>query len=235
MSTFQHVDANQEGRDFAVGDIHGHFIRVQRDLDDMGFDPSRDRLFCVGDLVDRGPHSLLALEWLDQPWFFAVQGNHEALAIDHVRGRQLDYSMYVDSGGGWFLELPPEQQQQLAERFAQMPIALELDTVQGLVGFVHADCPLPTWDLLRSVMLGQLAGREQIQEPCQWSRKRLRSRNCEGIPDLRALVVGHTPLPRAQVLGNVFHIDTGGWKVDSNGYFTFLELGSLSFNGPPER
>lgn len=232
-SHFQHVDANPLGRDLAVGDIHGHFVRLQRDLDAWGFDPARDRLFCVGDLVDRGPHSAQALEWLDKPWFFAVQGNHEALAIAHIKGRPLDYEMYVASGGAWFLELPAERQRQFAERFARMPVALELDTAHGLVGFVHADCPLATWDLLRSVMQGKFEGLARVQEPCQWSRERLRIGNTEGIPDLRALVVGHTPLPRARVLGNVYHIDTGGWRADGSGYFSFLELDALRLNDPP--
>ena len=235
MNSFQHVDANPLGRDLAVGDIHGHFVRLQRDLDAMGFEPGRDRLFCVGDLVDRGPDSQQALEWLDQPWFFAVQGNHEALAISHVRSRQVDYRMYVASGGAWFLELPVEQQQQFAERFMRMPIAMEIETAHGLIGLLHADCPLATWDLLRSVMLGRYEGLARVQEPCQWSRERLRAQNSEGIPDLRALVVGHTPLPRARVLGNVFHIDTGGWKADGSGYFTFLDLQTLQMNGPPGR
>ncbi|WP_434682299.1 metallophosphoesterase (plasmid) [Pseudomonas sp. R1-18] len=230
MSAFQHVEANQTGRDFAVGDIHGHFARLQQDLDRMGFDPARDRLFCVGDLVDRGPLSPMALDWLDKPWLFAVQGNHEALAIDHVQGTLPDYEAYLASGGAWFLELPAEQQQRFAARFSQMPIALELDTADGLIGFVHADCPFSSWDLLRSVLLGQFPGLAQVQQRCQWSRERLRLKDTEGISDLRALVVGHTPVPRAEVLGNVFHIDTGGWKADGSGYFTFLELDTLRLN-----
>ncbi len=39
-------------------------------------------------------------------------------------------------------------------------------------------------------------------------------------------VAGHTPVPEPVVLGNVYHIDTGGWRGE--GYFTLLELGSLS-------
>ncbi|WP_183132684.1 metallophosphoesterase, partial [Pseudomonas amygdali] len=46
---------NTVGRDFAVGDIHGHFTRLQVALDVAGFNPAVDRLFSVGDLVDRGP------------------------------------------------------------------------------------------------------------------------------------------------------------------------------------
>lgn len=235
MNAFMHLGVNREGRDFAVGDIHGHFARLQRALDERGFRPSRDRLFSVGDLVDRGPQSQLALEWLEQPWFFAVQGNHEALAIEHMRGTLPDYDAYLASGGAWFLELPAERQRVFAERFARMPLALEVDTALGPIGLVHADCPLPSWDLLRSVMLGRLPGLAQLQQPCQWSRERLRLQNTTRIADLRALVVGHTPLPRPQVLGNVFHIDTGGWRADGQGYFTFLELDTLRISGAPHQ
>ena len=57
-------EANALGRDFAVGDIHGAFADLRRALDAIGFDEHRDRLFSVGDLVDRGPESEAALEWL---------------------------------------------------------------------------------------------------------------------------------------------------------------------------
>lgn len=233
MRKFAHFDINAKGRDFAVGDIHGHFTRLQSALDEAGFDPAVDRLFSVGDLVDRGPESLQALEWLAQPWFFAVQGNHEALAIAHAQRKPLDYRMYLSSGGAWFLELAPEAQQHCAAYFAQMPIALEVETTQGLIGLVHADCPLPTWDMLRATLKGHMPERGRLQESCQWSRERLQLRDYSGIPDLRALIVGHTPLPDPEILGNVFHIDTGGWRSDDNGYFTLMELSSLTLNTPP--
>jgi len=72
MQRFQLVGANVQGRDLAVGDIHGHFDRLQQSLDAVGFNKEKDRLFSVGDLVDRGPFSRAALHWLEQPWFYAV-------------------------------------------------------------------------------------------------------------------------------------------------------------------
>lgn len=233
MRKFAHFDINATGRDFAVGDIHGHFARLQSALDDAGFDPAIDRLFSVGDLVDRGPENLQALDWLAKPWFFAVQGNHEALAILHAQHKPLDYRMYVASGGGWFLELTPEAQLHCAAHFAQMPIALEVETAAGLIGLVHADCPLPSWDMLRATLKGHMPERGRLQESCQWSRERLQLRDYSGIPDLRALIVGHTPLPDPEVLGNVFHIDTGGWRSDGSGYFTLVELATLTMTKPP--
>lgn len=230
MRRFGHFEINTLGRDFAVGDIHGHFTRLQHTLNVAGFDPLRDRLFSVGDLVDRGPESLHALEWLAKPWFFAVQGNHEALAILHVQHKPLDYRMYVASGGGGFLDLAPDMQMRLAEQFSQMPIAIEVETEAGLVGLVHADCPLPTWDMLRSTLKGHIPEQRVLQDCCQWSRERLQLRDYSGIPDLRALIVGHTPLPKPEILGNVLHIDTGGWRSNGSGYFTLVELGTLFMN-----
>ena len=53
MGRLRRMIANLRGRDLAVGDIHGHFQRLQQCLDAVGFDPAVDRLFSVGDLVDR--------------------------------------------------------------------------------------------------------------------------------------------------------------------------------------
>ncbi|WP_261986408.1 metallophosphoesterase, partial [Enterococcus faecium] len=61
----KHFGPNSIGRDFAVGDIHGCFSRLNSALNTIEFDPSKDRLFSVGDLVDRGPECHLILEWLE--------------------------------------------------------------------------------------------------------------------------------------------------------------------------
>ena len=61
-----------------------------------------------------------------------------------------------------------------------------------------------------------------------WSRSRVENRDMTPVSDMRAVVVGHTPLRQPMVLGNVHHIDTGGWFPDGSGYFTLLELGTLT-------
>lgn len=76
------LPSNQVGRDFVVGDLHGCFDLLDRLLDHVRFDSACDRLFSVGDLVDRGPDSLRSQEFMDAPWFYAVKGNHEDLLLE---------------------------------------------------------------------------------------------------------------------------------------------------------
>ncbi|MYA06759.1 MAG: symmetrical bis(5'-nucleosyl)-tetraphosphatase [Holophagales bacterium] len=68
---------------WAIGDVHGCFRTLQALLDRMEFDVRRDRLWMVGDLVNRGPRSHETLRWaraLDAEMsdrFRVVLGNHD--------------------------------------------------------------------------------------------------------------------------------------------------------------
>ncbi len=48
---------------YVIGDIHGCFDTLQALWPRLGFDPTQDRLWLVGDLVNRGPKSLEVLRW----------------------------------------------------------------------------------------------------------------------------------------------------------------------------
>jgi serine/threonine protein phosphatase 1 len=197
---------NDAGRDFIVGDIHGCFSNLQEHLDRLGFDQTKDRLFSVGDLVDRGPESELAFEWLAKPWFHAVRGNHEQMAIDHVAGYSDDRT-YIGNGGVWFLGMTRPEQVLFADAFGALPIAITLETVAGPIGIVHADCPATHWDVLLEALKTETA--EQVGMCCMWSRDRITQGFTEEVQGVRAVVVGHTPMQNWTSLGNVIYIDTG--------------------------
>ena len=72
---------------YAVSDIHGCYDRFMAVLDSARFDFSRDQLYVLGDLVDRGPQIDLCVRWLVEneanvqgsPIHF-LMGNHEEMA-----------------------------------------------------------------------------------------------------------------------------------------------------------
>lgn len=214
-------DRNTIGRDFAVGDIHGHFTRLQAALDAVGFDPERDRLFSVGDLVDRGPESDKALEWLAKPWFHAVRGNHEDIAIRYAKGNPVDPGNYSANGGDWFMAMDHMRQKEFGAAFDELPYAIEVETEGGIVGLVHANVPTNDWSELPELLLFNRYTRDRVM----WDRGRIESMNTQTVEGVRAVVVGHTPLERVTVLGNLHHIDTAGWHA--SGHFTLLNLATL--------
>lgn len=221
------VASNPLGRDWAVGDIHGCFSRLQADLDLLGFNPDQDRLFSVGDLVDRGPESDQVLEWLDKPWFFAVTGNHELMTWRRALANPLSWVQHEKHGGQWLDELSPASQQELGQRLAELPIALEVQTPNGAVGLIHADLPSDDWLDVYSLewceeRLGQVATPEGRSI---WVSERLRYMYEAEVANLHALVHGHSLTEQPVRLGNVFFIETGGWQA--GGYFSFLDLNSL--------
>ena len=69
-----HHDTNINAHDFIVGDLHGCRAMLDTLLAHVGFDGSRDRLFSVGDLVDRGPDSEGCLDLLHRLDSAILQG-----------------------------------------------------------------------------------------------------------------------------------------------------------------
>ena len=144
ITFFKSYSPNEYGHDFVVGDIHGHRQRLLDELARQGFDKAKDRLFSVGDLVDRGPDSFDTLALLSEPWFHFVRGNHEDdlplfLQYQYPKSHD-DRDWHSDSA--WVYCLREEQLHYLREKMlpalSAAPIVLR---VEGAHGFwvTHAD------------------------------------------------------------------------------------------------
>ncbi|WP_457607515.1 symmetrical bis(5'-nucleosyl)-tetraphosphatase [Nitratifractor sp.] len=64
---------------WGIGDIQGCYDPFMRLLENIGFDPARDELWLVGDLVNRGKKSREVLEWVyeHRRSVRVVLGNHD--------------------------------------------------------------------------------------------------------------------------------------------------------------
>lgn len=222
MQRLQKFEKNLRGRDLAVGDIHGCYSRLCEALNRVRFNPNVDRLFSVGDLVDRGPENVEVVNLVGNGWFFAVRGNHDDFAIRHRTAASIDEGIYRRNGGGWFIDAPPTVQDAVVAKLEMLPFAIQVETDAGRVGIVHADVP-GNWTGLEAAL-----GAEFTRDYLLWSRERYALRDTALVQGIDHLVVGHTPHPVVMTLGNVHYIDTGGWfPVDSPGYFTLLDLNTM--------
>lgn len=126
---------------YAIGDVQGCDEELGELLDILDFSPDRDRLWFVGDLVNRGPYSLRVLRRVRAlgPAAIVTLGNHDlhllAVALGGARVRSGDTLEEL-------MEAPDRDV--LLEWLINRPLMHE-EASLGLV-LLHAGLP-PQWDL----------------------------------------------------------------------------------------
>jgi len=130
---------------YAIGDIQGCYRPLRALLERCVFDPAHDRLWIVGDLVNRGPESLQVLRFLRElgPAATVVLGNHDLyllmVAAGHARREKDDTLFQV-------LEAPDRDA--LLAWLACCPLM----HVEGDYALLHAGL-LPGWTIARALAL----------------------------------------------------------------------------------
>ena len=161
---------------FAIGDVQGCRDELDTLLDRLQFDASRDRLWFVGDLVNRGPRSLDTLRFVKSlgDAAIAVLGNHDLHLLAIARGGA-DWRK-GDEGLRQIVEAPDADE--LLDWLQARPL-LHHDPRLG-VSLLHAGLP-PQWSLqtaescaldVQRRLLGEKAGqlyeRMYGNEPDTW-------------------------------------------------------------------
>lgn len=215
----QHIrfGKNTEGRDFVVGDIHGCLDQLNAELDRIQFDKEKDRLFSVGDLVDRGPDNLECLQLVYEPWFFSVMGNHEDMMFEVAGGDgRVDPRLWFQNGGFWATST---DHQLLADALnvanEKMALTFTIETEYGNIGISHAQPPCRDWAKCET---GELDGHEIMT--AIWARSLIGESDdfdwqCENI-DLT--IHGHSIVKDIRKIGNAMFIDTGSFLKELYGH-----------------
>lgn len=192
---------NDAGTDYITSDIHGNYTLLMDHLERLGFNFTTDRLFSVGDIIDRGQESEKCLDLLREPWFKPVLGNHEMMLAS-----LLDNSSNIDqirqSGGGWidkYLDSPSTIRRWTELIKLRMPVAITIKTNFGTVGITHAQA-LVDWEEVRKGgfdIIPILTSRSQITNPTN-----------DFVKNITFTIHGHTNVIKPTLISNRFWIDT---------------------------
>ena len=215
---------NAAGRDFVTGDVHGCFRTLAHALSAVGFNAECDRLFGVGDLVDRGPHSAEALEWLERRFAAVALGNHERAVRSWFEAKP---PTAPPAGSDWLRAIAPHAFGRWRVALRAMPVAITIETVYGPVGIVHAESPHRVWtqalDLLES---GSPSAVDDALLGLPVTKSQRAGTRAGPVEGLRALLHGHEPVEAVECSANRWNLDTGA------GVGRFNRLSLLEVNLP---
>ncbi len=217
---------------YLLGDLQGCGDPLHRLLDEVAFSPSRDHLFVLGDLVNRGPDSLGVLQRLRALGASAtcLLGNHDLhlLAVAHGvrkphRSDTLDPILQAPDRADWLNWL---RHQKLAVQ------------AHGWL-MVHAGVP-PQWDAAQTLALAaeveaMLRGPELADflpqmygnEPDRWSD------DLQGVPRWRCAVNALTRLRFCATDGTMDFLTKDGAGAAPEGFMPWFEVPGRRSEGQP--
>jgi len=127
---------------YAIGDVQGCFDQLRQLIDSLNFDPASDRLWFVGDLVNRGPQSLEVLRFVKSLSTAAVVvlGNHDLHLVMQAEGFGR-----VNKEDTLAAILASPDRQELLDWLRAQPLV----HVEGAWAMVHAGL-LPEWTVAQA-------------------------------------------------------------------------------------
>lgn len=209
-------DENTKGRDFVVGDIHGMYDLFIAKLKEIDFNYSTDRMFSVGDLVDRGPDNMACLSLIKEDWFHAVRGNHEDMMIKGLIDKDKSwFANWISNGGIWYYEEDPDEVMELVLLASELPLSITVVDI----GICHAQPPTNDWQDVQEPSDG--INKELMQEYMIWGRDHIYDLTMPDTKNIKQTIHGHTPVEIAKIVGNAYFIDTGAFYKNE---LTVIEL-----------
>lgn len=244
INALARVEANTMGQDYVCGDLHGQHQLLIEALKRVNFNMATDRLFSLGDLVDRGAKSREVFSLVEEPWFYPIRGNHEQLMFDALENQYpQDVELWMQNGGGdWVNSINGFTQDPLLMALVKqqretMPWAIELALTDGRkLGLVHAETVIPDWQLFTTKICEPGVQASQLRYQSIWSRQ-IREEGYElPVEGVDLCVHGHCMFMEPVRQFNRCYIDTGacltrktmfGLKQKRLGYLSLLPVEKL--------
>jgi len=158
-------------------------------------------MFSVGDLIDRGDKNIECLRLIKEPWFHAVQGNHEDMLISFMIHGNEPYC-WDSNGGLWHYDADQKELYELARLANILPYAITVATKNGDMGICHAQPPTLNW-------LDVIEPDERSKQIMLWARMWIADKDMDDVGNITKTFHGHTPVKEVIQIGNVNFIDTG--------------------------
>ncbi len=212
---------------YLIGDVQGCDDALQRLLDEISFSPSRDTLYLLGDLVNRGPQSATVLRRLMGYGNAAqaVLGNHDLHLLALAAGvRQPSRSDTLDE----ILQASDRETMLEWLRWQRMAMLEQIDGHTLLL--VHAGV-LPSWSaqqtvalagevetILRGPQLGDFLRQMYGNEPALWDEA------LTGADRLRLIVNALTRMRFCDANGRMDHESKEGAATAPAGYMPWFEV-----------
>ncbi|MBD2414115.1 serine/threonine protein phosphatase [Nostoc calcicola FACHB-389] len=205
-------------RRIVIGDVHGHYEGLMTLLEAIA-PTSDDRVYFLGDLIDRGPHSSQVVNFVKRNNYPCLLGNHEQMLLSILNDERTSsprMQAWLYSGGqatvASYHEAPiPDDH---LDWFKALPTYIDL----GDIWLTHAGV-----DPSKPVI-------EQTADQLCWIREEFHSISKPYFPD-KQIIIGHTitftlpgvsPGQLAQGQGWL-DIDTGAYHPRS-GWLTGLDI-----------
>jgi serine/threonine protein phosphatase 1 len=204
-------------RRIIIGDVHGHYNGLMALLEAIA-PGSDDRVYFLGDLIDRGPQSAQVVDFVLHSPYQCLLGNHELMLLDVLSGRASNQVRQAWLYSGGYETLTSYQ-----------TVSIPHDHIDWMQS-------LPTYLDLGDVWLAhagvdpKLTLAEQTADQLCWVRHEFHGTKQPYFPD-KLIIVGHTitftlpgvkPGKLAQGQGWI-DIDTGAYHPKS-GWLTGLDI-----------
>lgn len=212
-------DPTPNDGDLAIGDIHGDLPGLQNVLKEAKWNPDKQRLFTVGDLVDRGHDAKGVMDFLHQYGATNILGNHDwmhARNAHHVENEMatgkknpMKPKLAKSDTMRQFGDVPTYLQ--YAKRMANFPLYLSFEDSQGPGYMVHGG--VDPFNSMENQQPDKLMVRRHHPMPDYFlegenEQHPYWQRSYKG--HLGTIVHGHHPMEKHDNFPNVVSLDGGG-------------------------